>query len=376
MRRAVTPDRTDRTQDNVERFGFVGLPNAGKSSLYNALAGGGALAAPYAFATVDPNVGVAKVPDQRLTKLAEMSASRNVVPAAVQFVDIAGLVEGAAQGEGLGNRFLAHIREVDAIVFVLRAFRDDDVPGSSDPVEQLATLEVELVYADLETLEKQSEKRRKAARVDASLADEVAAMDAAVDALAAGTPIYRAGLGDDDRARLREFFLLTDKPAMALVNLDEEQLEDPEPHLAPVREAFAAVGDDAVIGLCIQLEAEAALLDEDSRVEMLEALGLGDGALPAFLHGAYRMLGLRTFLTTGEKESRAWTFRAGSRAPQAAGVIHTDFERGFIRAEVIRWDELLDIGSWSGARDAGKLRVEGKDYEVADGDVIEFRFNV
>ncbi len=163
---------------------------------------------------------------------------------------------------------------------------------------------------------------------------------------------------------------------MALVNLDEEQLEDPEPHLAPVREAFAAVGDDAVIGLCIQLEAEAALLDEDSRVEMLEALGLGDGALPTFLHGAYRMLGLRTFLTTGEKESRAWTFRAGSRAPQAAGVIHTDFERGFIRAEVIRWDELLEIGSWSGARDAGKLRVEGKDYEVADGDVIEFRFNV
>ena len=299
-----------------------------------------------------------------------------MVPAAVQFVDIAGLVEGAAQGEGLGNRFLAHIREVDAIVFVLRAFRDDDVPGSSDPVEQLSTLEVELVYADLETLEKQSEKRRKAARVDASLADEVAAMDAAVDALAAGTPIYRAGLSDDQRARLREFFLLTDKPAMALVNLDEEQLEDPEPHLAPVREAFAAVGDDAVVGLCIQLEAEAALLDEDSRVEMLEALGLGDGALPTFLHGAYRMLGLRTFLTTGEKESRAWTFRAGSRAPQAAGVIHTDFERGFIRAEVIRWDELLEIGSWSGARDAGKLRVEGKDYEVADGDVIEFRFNV
>ena len=366
----------------MERFGFVGLPNAGKSSLYNALAGGGALAAPYAFATVDPNVGVAKVPDERLTKLAEMSNSRNVVPASVQFVDIAGLVEGAAQGEGLGNRFLSHIREVDAIVFVLRAFVDTDVPGSSDPVEQLSTLEVELVYADLETLEKQSEKRRKAARVDKSLADEVAAMDTAIEALQAGTPIYRAGLDDHVRDQLREFFLLTDKPAMALVNIDEEQLEDPEPVLAPVRAAFGGAAgpsvppEDAVIGLCIQLEAEAAMLDEDSRAEMLEALGLGDGALPAFLHAAYRMLGLRTFLTTGEKESRAWTFRAGAKAPQAAGVIHTDFERGFIRAEVIRWDELLEIGSWSKARDAGVMRVEGKDYEVADGDVIEFRFNV
>ena len=360
----------------MERFGFVGLPNAGKSSLYNALAGGGALAAPYAFATVDPNVGVAKVPDDRLAKLAEMSSSRSVVPASVQFVDIAGLVEGAAQGEGLGNRFLAHIREVDAIVFVLRAFVDIDVPGSSDPVEQLSTLEVELVYSDLETLEKQSEKRRKAARVDKSLADEVAAMDAAMAALQTGTPIYRAHLDPEVREQLSSYFLLTDKPAMALVNLDEEQLQDPDPVLAPVREAFGDVDPDLVMGLCIQLEAEAAMLDEDSRAEMLDALGLGEGALPNFLRTAYRMLGLRTFLTTGEKESRAWTFRAGSRAPQAAGVIHTDFERGFIRVEAIQSDELLEIGSWSKARDVGKLRVEGKDYEVADGDVVEFRFNV
>ncbi len=360
----------------MERFGFVGLPNAGKSSLFNALTGGGALAAPYAFATVDPNVGVAKVPDHRLTKLAEMSRTKTVIPASVQFVDIAGLVEGAAQGEGLGNRFLAHIREVDAIVFVLRAFRDDDVPGSTDPVEQLATLEVELVYADLETLERHAEKRRKAARVDKSLADEVAAMDAAIDALRAGTPIYRADLSEDVLSQLTASSLLTAKPAIALVNLDEEQLEDPEPVLAPVREAFGEHGEDRVIGLCIQLEAEAAMLDEDSRAEMLEALGLGEGALPQFLHTAYRLLGLRTFFTTGEKETRAWTFRAGSKAPQAAGVIHTDFERGFIRAEVIHWDELLELGSWSAARDAGKLRIEGKDYEVADGDVLEIRFNV
>ncbi len=360
----------------MERFGFVGLPNAGKSSLYNALAGGGALAAPYAFATVDPNVGVAKVPDDRLQLLAEMSKTKTIVPASVQFVDIAGLVEGAAQGEGLGNRFLAHIREVDAIVFVLRAFEDPDVPGSSDPVEQLQTLEVELVYADLETLEKQAEKRRKAARVDKSLADEVASMDRAIELLQAGTPIYRSDLDDDTRALLKPFFLLTAKPAMALVNLDEAQLEDPEPILAPVREAFGAGGEDSVIGLCIQLEAEAAMLDEESRAEMLEALGLGEGALPTFLHAAYRMLGLRTFFTTGEKETRAWTFRAGSRAPQCAGVIHTDFERGFIRAETIHWDELLEAGSWARAREAGKARVEGKDYVVEDGDVMDFRFNV
>lgn len=360
----------------MERFGFVGLPNAGKSSLYNALAGGGALAAPYAFATVDPNVGVARVPDHRLDALAAMSASKAVVPASVQFVDIAGLVKGAAQGEGLGNRFLAHIREVDAIVFVLRAFVDDDVPGSHDPVEQLETLEIELVYADLETLEKQIDKRRKAARADKSLVDEVAAMEAAIEHLQAGRPLYRTDLTAEQLALLKHHFLLTAKPALALVNLDEQQLEDPEPVLAPVRAAFGAAGAERVIGLCIQLEAEAALLDPESRVEMLEALGLGEGALPTFLHTAYQMLGLRTFFTTGEKETRAWTFRAGYRAPQCAGVIHTDFERGFIRAETIHWDELLELGSWAKARDAGKLRIEGKDYEVVDGDVMEFRFNV
>jgi GTP-binding protein YchF len=360
----------------MEKFGFVGLPNAGKSSLYNALAGGGALAAPYAFATVDPNVGMAKVPDSRVDVLAEMSQSKNVVNATVQFVDIAGLVKGAAQGEGLGNRFLSHIREVDAIVFVLRAFEDIDVPGSTDPVEQLETLEIELVYADLETLEKQSEKKRKAARVDKTLAAEVEVMDRAIDALSAGTPLYRSDLTDEDLAELKGYFLLTAKPALALVNLDEEQLEDPEHLLAPVREAFGHRGQEAVIGLCIQLEAEAAMLDADSRTEMLEALGLGEGALPAFLHATYQMLGLRTFLTTGEKETRAWTFRAGSRAPQAAGVIHTDFERGFIRAETIQFEALVEAGSWLKAREAGTLRLEGKDYEVQDGDVVEFRFNV
>lgn len=358
----------------MERFGFVGLPNAGKSSLYNALAGGGALAAPYAFATTDPNVGVAKVIDERLDRLSAMSNTKVIVPAAVQFVDIGGLVEGASQGEGLGNKFLGGIREVDAIVFVLRAFGDPDVPGPSDPLEHLRIVELELTYADLEAVEKQIDKRRKAAKGDKSLGPEVAALEAAMEVLETGKPIYRGSLTDEQREMLKPYFLLTNKPVMAVVNVAENQLDDIEEIIAPVR---AELDDEAeVIGVCVQLEAEAAGLDEEDRAEMLEGLGLGEGAMPRFIHTAYHLLGLRTFFTTGEKETRAWTFRAGSKAPQCAGVIHGDFERGFIRAEVIHWDELLEIGSWSKARDVGKLRIEGKDYEVADGDVLDIRFNV
>jgi ribosome-binding ATPase len=358
----------------VERFGFVGLPNAGKSSLYNALAGGGALAAPYAFATRDPNVGVAKVLDARLDALAEMSASRNVVPASVQFVDIGGLVEGASKGEGLGNRFLANIREVDAVVFVLRAFVDDDVPGPSDPLEHLRIVELELTLADLEAVENQVAKRRKAAKADRSLADEVAALDAAEAVLSEGIPLYRSDLEPDVRALLRPYFLLTNRPVLAVVNVGEDQLDDVATVVKPVEDELA--GRAEVLGMCFHLEAEAAQLTLEERAEMLEALGLGEGALLRFVHGAYHLLGLRTFFTTGEKESRAWTFRAGWKAPRCARVIHTDFEKGFIRAEVIHWDELVQLGSWSKARDVGKLRIEGKDYEVADGDVMEIRFSV
>jgi len=364
----------------VERFGFVGLPNAGKSSLYNALSGGSALAAPYAFATKDPNVGVARVPDDRLDRLAAMSASQKVVPATVQFVDIGGLVEGASTGEGLGNKFLANIREADAITFVLRAFGDPDVPGPADPLEHLRIVETELALADLETVERQIDKRRKAAKQDRGLAAEVAALEKAHACLAAGTPIYRGDLAASDQDLLAPYFLLTNKPVLAVVNVSEDDLDRVDELVAPVADELAGAGgagDRAeVIGMCVQLEAEAAQLAEDERAEVLEALGLGEGALPRFVRSAYHLLGLRTFLTTGEKESRAWTFRAGWKAPQCAGVIHTDFERGFIKAEVIRWDELLEIGSWSKARDVGKLRVEGKDYEVADGDVMEIRFNV
>ena len=358
----------------MERFGFVGLPNAGKSSLYNALAGGGALAAPYAFATTDPNVGVAKVFDERLDALAAMSNTKTVVPASVQFTDIGGLVEGSSKGEGLGNRFLAGIREVDAIVYVLRAFEDADVPGPADPLEHLRIVEIELTLADLETVENQIEKRRKAAKGDPSIRDEVAALEAAQAVLAEGTPVYRSDLTDAQRELLRPYFLLTNKPVLAVVNIGEDDIERVDEVIAPVA---AELGERAeVIGACVQLEAEAAQLDPDERREMLDGLGLGEGALPRFVRAAYHALGLRTFFTTGEKETRAWTFRAGSKAPQAAGRIHSDFERGFIRAEVIHWDELLELGSWAKAREVGKLRVEGKDYEVQDGDVLEIRFNV
>jgi hypothetical protein len=358
----------------MEKFGFVGLPNAGKSSLYNALTSGSALAAPYAFATTDPNVGVAKVPDRRLDLLAEMSTSNNLVQASVQFTDIGGLVEGASKGEGLGNQFLANIREVDAIVYVLRAFLDPDVPGEPDPLGQLSVLEIELTLADLESVEKQAAKRIKAARLVKGLAAEAEALEVAMDLLSSGTPLYRSALPKEQLELLKPYFLLTAKPVLAIVNIGEDQLVDPTHATQPVAEELEGMAE--VISACIQLEAEASELSPDERTDLLEGLGLGKGALPRFIQQAYHILGLRTFLTTGEKESRAWTFREGSTAPQAAGRIHTDFQKGFIRAETINWEVLLNCGGWTEAREAGKVRVEGKDYIVKDGDVMEFRFNV
>jgi ribosome-binding ATPase len=358
----------------MERFGLVGLPNAGKSSLFNALSGGSALAAAYPFATVDPNIGVAPVPDERLDRLSAMSASAKTVHALTEFVDIAGLVEGANKGEGLGNRFLGHIRETDAIVFVLRAFADDDVTGSHDPAEHLSTVETELALADLQSVESRIDRQRKAARADKSLQPEVDAVEAALAVLAEATPIYRSSLDAERRALLKPWFLLTNKPVLVVVNVGEDQLDDTDAAVAPVRAAF---GDDAeILPMCVQLEAEAAQLPAAERAELLDAYGLGEGAIARLIRAAHRQLGRRTFFTTGEKESRAWTFRSGAKAPECAGVIHTDFQRGFIKAECIHWDDLLELGSWSKAREVGKLRIEGKDYEVVDGDVLEFRFNV
>jgi hypothetical protein len=362
----------------MERFGLVGLPNAGKSSLYNALTGGGALAAPYPFATKDPNIGVAKVPDERLDRLAAMSKSKSVVHAAVEVVDIGGLVEGASKGEGLGNKFLANIREVDAIVFVLRAFVDDDITGPSDPLDHLRVVEIELALADLETIEKRLSQATRQAKLDKGAAGELDALHAAHDALSQGLPLYRAGLKPDLREVLTPYFLLTNRSVLAVVNVGENDL-DRIPELEQrVRDEFTSAGDNVeVIGMCVQLEAEAAtIVDPVERAEMLEGFGLGEGALFRMVRSAYHLLGLRTFLTTGDKESRAWTFYADSSAPECAGRIHTDFQRGFIKAEVIHWDELLDIGSWARAKELGKIRVEGKDYHPKDGDVMEFRFNV
>jgi len=289
-------------------------------------------------------------------------------------VDIAGLVAGSSAGEGLGNRFLAGIREADALCLVLRAFEDDNVPGGTDPLDDLGVLELELVLADAATVESQVDKRRKAAKQDKAQQAAVDALDAALPILEAGTPIYRSDLAADQRAELKQFFLLTDKPVLAVVNLGEDQLGDADAFIKPVA---AELGDAAdVIGVSVQLEAEAAQLDEEERSDLLEGLGLGEGALPRVARAAYHLLGRRTFLTTGDKESRAWTFRAGAKAPECAGVIHSDLQRGFIRAEVIRWDELLELGSWHAAKDAGRLRVEGKEYEMQDGDVLEIRFNV
>jgi GTP-binding protein YchF len=358
----------------MERLGIVGLPNSGKSSLFNALTGGTALVAAHPFSTTETSVGVAHVPDNRVDQLAVMSASRKVVHATVEFVDIAGLVAGSSTGEGLGNRFLGGIREVDALCLVLRAFKDDNIVGDTDPLSDFGVLELELVLADVATVENQIDKRRKAAKLEKSLAGEVAALERARTALEAGTPLYRAGLSDEERALLKPFFLLTNKPVLAVVNLGEDQLAEAEAVIKPVEEELGGHGD--VLGVSVELEAEAAQLEPEGRAELLEGLGLGEGALPRVARAAYHLLGRRTFLTTGDKESRAWTFRAGARAPECAGVIHSDLQRGFIRAEVIRWDELLRLGSWHAAKEAGKLRVEGKDYEVVDGDVLEIRFNV
>ncbi len=362
----------------MERFGLVGLPNAGKSSLYNALTGGGALAAPYPFATKDPNIGVAKVPDERVDRLAAMSKSKSIVHAAVQVVDIGGLVEGASKGEGLGNKFLANIREVDAIVLVLRAFEDDDVTGPSDPIEHLRVVEIELALADLETVEKRLKQATRQSKLDKTALAELDSLQAAYDALSEGRPLYRAGLKPEYREQLLPYFLLTNRSVLAVVNVGENDL-DRVPELEQrVRDEFTSAGDNVeVIGMCVQLEAEAAtIVDPLERAEMLEGFGLGEGALFRMVRSAYHLLGLRTYLTTGEKETRAWTFYAGSSAPECAGRIHTDFQRGFIKAEVIHWDELLEFGSWAKAKEVGKIRIEGKDYHPIDGDVMEFRFNV
>ena len=358
----------------MERLGLVGLANAGKSTLYNALTGSDTLVAPHPFSTTESVVGEAVVPDERLDKLAQLHDSKKLVYAHIQVADIAGLVSGSSTGAGLGNRFLGQIREVDGIVYVLRAFRDDQIPGESDPLENLETLELELTLADLASIEGTLDRRRRAARADKSLAGEIEALEVARAALGEGTPIYRANLDAEVLAILHNSFLLTNKRVLAIINTDEES-----PQGDPGLEAKVASqlgGDAVVLSASLKLESELVRLSREERDEMLGALGIERPALNRIAEAAYRALDRRTFFTTGDKESHAWTFRAGSNAVACAGVIHSDLARGFIRAEVIFWEELLAVGSWSKAKAGGKLRLEGKDYLVADGDVLEIRFNV
>jgi GTP-binding protein YchF len=358
----------------MERLGLVGLPNAGKSSLFNALTGASTVVAAHPFSTTETTVGIAAVPDERVELLGAMSSSKKLVHANFEIVDIAALVRGAAGGEGLGNQFLGSLRDCDAIVFVLRAFADPSVLGESDPLDDLDTLELELVLADLASVEGRLNRQRRASKGDSSLGAEIAALERASVALGAGVPVYRSDLSDDDRALLAPVFLLTDKPVLMVVNIGEDQLADVDTILAPILDGRATPDD--VLAVSLQLEAEAAMLDPDARTELLVGLGLGEGVVPRVARACYHRLGRRTFLTTGDTETRAWTFRAGARAPECAGVIHSDLQRGFIRAEVIATEELLAIGSWAKAKEQGRLRVEGKDYEVVDGDVLEIRFNV
>lgn len=364
------------------KLGIVGLPNVGKSTLFNSLTKAGAEAANYPFCTIDPNVGVVAVPDQRLKLLGAMYHSKKVTPAVIEFVDIAGLVKGASKGEGLGNQFLSHIREVDAIVHVVRCFEDDNVihvDGRIDPLRDIETINLELIFSDLEILERRLSKIGKAVKMDKTYAREAALLEKLKNHLEKGAMARSYQPEDDDEgAILPALNLLSAKPVIYAVNVAEGDLADDgagNEAVAKVR-ALAGEFDSEVFVVCAQIEQELAELEEDEKAMFLEDLGLSASGLEKLVTASYRLLGLFSFLTAGEDETRAWTIKNGTKAPQAAGKIHTDFERGFIKAEVVNYQDLLTYGSLAAAKEKGVVGIEGKEYVVKDGDVILFRFNV
>ena len=364
------------------KLGIVGLPNVGKSTLFNSLTKAGAESANYPFCTIDPNVGVVPVPDKRLKLLGDLYHSKKVTPAVIEFVDIAGLVKGASKGEGLGNQFLANIREVDAIVHVVRCFEDENVihvEGSVDPLRDIETINLELIFSDLEILERRIAKTARSAMNDKSLAKELDVLRELKVILEDGKLACTYENEDEDvMAFVNSLNLLTCKPVIFAANVGEEDLADDgasNSHVAAVRE-FAAENGSEVFIISAQIEQEIAELDDDEKQEYLEALGLSESGLDKLIAASYRLLGLISYLTSGEDETRAWTIKVGTKAPQAAGKIHSDFERGFIRAEVVNYQDLLDCGTYAKAKEKGLVGLEGKDYVVKDGDVILFRFNV